>query len=381
MEGNSLKLTDDILKMGIAMGASDIHLEPTEEDLKIRMRIDGVLREVARVGASRAALISRIKIMSGLDIAEKRVPQDGRSEFVFEKRKVDLRVASLPTIFGEKIVVRILDKAKSLQDISSLNFSQENLSIYEKLYRAPHGMVLLTGPTGSGKSTTLYATLEKLNSVEKNIITVEDPVEYQLPGINQVAVNVKTGLSFAKGLRSIVRQDPDIIMVGEIRDAETAEIAVHAALTGHLVLSTLHANTAIGAVTRLLDMGIERYQLVAAFNGSVSQRLVRKLCDKCKKKRSAKSYELEYLGKNNNMDLYAPCGCSECGNTGYRGRVAVHEIFVMDDDVLDIFVRGANEKELSALAVNKGMKTLREDGRTKVLLGLTTVEELLKAGV
>ncbi|MDO4178885.1 MAG: GspE/PulE family protein [Phascolarctobacterium sp.] len=381
MEGNGIKLADDIINIGIELGASDIHLEPTEEDLKIRMRIDGILREIDRVSTSRAALISRIKIMSGLDIAERRVPQDGRSEILHQGRKIDLRVASLPTIFGEKIVIRILDKGKQMLDVKSLDFAEKNLQQYEKLYKAPHGIVLLTGPTGSGKSTTLYATLSVLNSEEKNIITIEDPVEYQLQGINQVTVNIKTGLTFAKGLRSIVRQDPDIIMVGEIRDHETADVAVQAALTGHLIFSTLHTNTAVGAVTRLLDMGVERYQLSSALRGSVGQRLVRKLCNNCKQLRPAKTYETAYLGLAQEVNLYESKGCALCGNTGYKGRLAVQEVFIFDDEMIEAFSKGCSEKDLSRLAASKGMTSMRDDGVGKVLQGLTTVNELLRVGV
>jgi len=381
MEGNGIKLADDIIRLGVEIGASDIHLEPSDEKLRIRMRIDGVLREIDSVISSRTALISRIKIMSGLDIAEKRIPQDGRSEIFYQNRKIDLRIASLPTIFGEKIVIRILDQGKNMLSIGSLDFSEENLHRYECLYKVPHGIVLLTGPTGSGKTTTLYSTLGELNSVEKNIIAIEDPVEYQLDGINQVSVNSKTGLTFARGLRSIVRQDPDIIMVGEIRDEETASIAVQAALTGHLILSTLHTNTAIGAITRLLDMGIERYKLASALKGSAAQRLVRRLCEKCKKKRSAKAYELAYLESDTPVELYKPSGCPDCDNIGYRGRIAIQEVFVMDEQVLNSFARGASEKEIEKIAFEKGMKSMREDGVNKVFLGLTTVDELLKAGI
>lgn len=381
MEGNGIQLADEIIKLGVEMGASDIHLEPNNDYLRIRMRIDGVLREIDNVGSSRIALISRIKIMSGLDIAEKRIPQDGRSEIVFQNRKIDLRIASLPTIFGEKIVIRILDQGKNLLSISSLNFTEDNLQRYQQLYKFPHGMVLLTGPTGSGKTTTLYATLGAVNSIERNIIAIEDPVEYQIDGINQVSVNVKAGLTFAKGLRSIVRQDPDIIMVGEIRDEETAGIAVQAALTGHLILSTLHTNNAVGTITRLLDMGVDRYQLAAALKGSVAQRLVRKLCEKCKKKRTSKTYELAYLRMTESIDVYEACGCSACDNTGYKGRIAIQEVFIMDEEILGSFVSGAGEKEIEILARKRGMKSMHEDGKIKTLLGLTTIDELLKAGI
>lgn len=381
MEGNGIKLADDIIKMGIELGASDIHLEPWEEELKIRMRVDGVLRDIDKVGMSRLALISRMKIMSGMDIAEKRIPQDGRCEIEFAQRKVDLRLSSLPTIWGEKIVVRILDKAQNLLDLKNLHFSDANLRLYQNLFTSAYGMVLLTGPTGSGKSTTLYATLSELNHADKNIVTIEDPVEYQLPGISQVAVNNKTGLTFAKGLRSILRQDPDIIMVGEIRDGETANIAIKAAMTGHLVFSTLHTNSAISALTRLSDMGVERYGLASAFRGCVAQRLVRKLCPLCKRKRLAKPYELSYLGLDGHLEVYETNGCSACSHTGFKGRLAVNEIFVFDDELMDAFMKNSSEKELAQIAGHKGMQNMREDAKAKVLLGLTTVDELLRVGV
>ena len=381
MEGNGIKLADDIINLGIELGASDIHLEPLEENLRIRMRVDGLLRVVDYVESSKAALISRIKIMSGMDIAEKRIPQDGRYEFTYENRKIDLRIACLPTIFGEKIVIRILDKGKSLLNLDALSFSETNRERYKKLYKSPHGIVLLTGPTGSGKSTTLYATLLEINSLEKNIITIEDPVEYQLDGINQVSVNVKTGLDFANSLRSILRQDPDVIMVGEIRDGITADIAIESGLTGHTVLSTLHCNTAVGTITRLLDMGVEKYRVASALRGSVAQRLVRRLCPKCKTKRQANTFELSYLGLKENFEVYEPKGCEVCNNIGFKGRLALQEIFIMDDVFVEALVKNASEKELQSLAVQKGMKTLHEDGREKVLQGLTTVDELLRVGV
>lgn len=381
LEGNGIKLADDIINIGIELDASDIHLEPTEKELVIRMRVDGILREIDTVGVSRFALISRIKIMSGLDIAEKRIPQDGRCEIDYQKRKVDLRISCLPTIWGEKIVIRILDKNKNILDIKSLDLSETNLELYRSLYTQPHGIILLTGPTGSGKSTTLYATLADINIVEKNIITIEDPVEYQLPGINQVAVNNKTGLTFANGLRAIVRQDPDIIMVGEIRDKETACIAVNAALTGHLVLSTVHANNAISTLTRLVDMGIERYQLASVLKGSVAQRLVRRLCENCRVKRYAKAYELAYLGTEEPLEIYGPTGCKQCCNTGYKGRIAIQEVLRFDDEIMDAFLGCRNEKELWAMAKRKGTVSMREDGKEKVLLGLTTVDELLRVGI
>ena len=351
-EVQAVKFVNELLELAVKKNASDIHIEPLEEVTRVRLRIDGLLCNAVEVlRSNHSAIVSRIKIICGMDIAEKRLPQDGRVEVEVSGSKVDLRVSTLPVINGEKVVIRILEKSQKLLELEALNFSESNLKIYKQLISSPHGIILLTGPTGSGKSTTLYATLQELNDETKNIITIEDPVERTIEGVNQIAVNNKAGLNFATGLRSIVRQDPNIIMVGEIRDGETAKIAVRAALTGHLVFSTLHTNNAIGAVTRLLEIGIEPFLLAAALRGVVAQRLVRTICPYCES------------------------GCEHCNYTGYKGRMAVQEVLQITPKLQKLITQGAEESVLFEAARENGFTTLREDCLAKVQAGQTTLEE------
>ncbi len=376
-----INFIDHLLEQALLKNASDIHIEPVDELTRVRLRIDGLLYKFVEVPLSNHnAIVSRIKIISGLDIAEKRLPQDGRVEAEVSNRKVDLRISTLPVIGGEKVVIRILDKKQQLKDLSGLNFSQDNLALYEQLVGYPNGMILITGPTGSGKSTTLYATLGHLNDETQNIITIEDPIEFKIKGVNQISVNNKAGLTFAKGLRSIVRQDPNIIMVGEIRDGETARIAVQAALTGHLVLSTLHTNTAIGAVTRLVDLGVEPFLVAASLRGVVAQRLVRMVCPYCKDQYVANSIELAALGReaSEKLMLFKGRGCEHCNNTGYKGRMAVQEVLPITDKLRNLIVHGADECTLLAEAIANGFTPLADDCVQKVLQGVTTTEELLR---
>ena len=391
-----LRLLDAIIVQGMEAHASDIHLEPGTESDRVRYRIDGVLQQAQRIPMERhTALVSCVKLMSGMDIAEKRKPQDGRAQVTHTGQKVDLRVSSLPTILGEKIVIRILDKESNLLRLEDMGFTATNLVRYRTMFQSSYGLILLTGPTGSGKTTTLYATLQELNRPERNIITIEDPVEYRMEGINQVAVNTKVGMTFAGGLRSILRQDPNIIMIGEIRDRETAEIAIQAALTGHLVFSTLHTNTAAGAVTRLLDMGIEPFLAASALRGIVAQRLVRRLCPDCKKgydvddsmwegkcllNISSKRNAQIQMGRQEHFTLYHQSGCEACRQSGYRGRVAIHEVLPVNGAIKDKIIRHATEQEMWDAAKTEFPDTLslEEDGADKVKEGVTSVQELLR---
>ncbi|MFD2839655.1 GspE/PulE family protein [Populibacterium corticicola] len=373
-----------IVTQAITDRASDIHIEPTEHDLRVRYRIDGVLHEMQRSPRStQAAVTSRVKILSDIDIAEKRKPQDGRMSVNHNGRKIDLRVATLPTVWGEKIVMRILDNSTASLDLRDLSFGESNYEIYKESYQKPYGMILVTGPTGSGKSTTLYATLNAVSKPEINVITVEDPVEYRLPGINQVQVNPKAGLTFASALRSILRSDPDVVLLGEIRDHETAQIAIEAALTGHLVLSTLHTNDAPSAVTRLTEMGIEPFLVGSALDCVVAQRLARKLCDKCKEPYLPTPEELAaakfpWDGSEDLPVLYRPAGCTACSKTGYRGRLALHEVMQVTEEIERLAVAHASAAEISKVAIANGMKTLRDDGWMKVGEGRTSIEEILR---
>lgn len=355
-EGQSVDFVEDLLKMAVSRRASDIHIEPMQDKTRIRLRVDGMLQVLCDLPKSdQDGVVSRIKVLGEMDITEKRLPQDGHLEKAIENRLIDLRISTMPTVHGEKVVVRILDKTTTFSSLDKLTFTDENLTAYRNLFRSPHGIVLVTGPTGSGKSTTLYATLNELNKPETNIITIEDPVEYQLEGVNQIALNTKAGLTFANGLRAIVRQDPDIIMVGEIRDEETARIAVQAALTGHLVLSTLHTNSAVGAITRLLDMGIEPYLLASCLRGVVAQRLVRRVCPKC-----------------------GACGCEDCFGTGYNGRLAVQEVMTVNEEIRHLITNRAGENDILAAAERNGFVPLYDDGVKKVLAGATILTELLR---
>ncbi|MGN6815052.1 MAG: GspE/PulE family protein [Solirubrobacterales bacterium] len=376
-----IKLVYSILGQAVGEGASDIHFEPEEQDMRVRFRIDGVLREAANVPKRMvSAVISRVKIMSELNIAEKRVPQDGRVSITVEDRQVDLRVTTLPTQKGEGATIRILDKDNVQRSLDDLGMDGSARERFEFSFHQAYGAVLVTGPTGSGKSTTLYAALQALNHVDKKIITIEDPVEYQVDGINQINVNRKAGLDFATGLRSILRADPDIVMVGEIRDGETARIAIEAALTGHMMLSTLHTNDAPGAITRLTKMGIESFLIASSVDCVVAQRLARKLCSHCKKRAIVPVQALADAGMRvgGDVEAYEPLGCARCNGSGYRGRVGLYSVMSMSERIKELAVSGAAEAEISTAACEEGMLTLREDGLAKVRAGLTSLEEVLR---
>lgn len=376
-----------LITQAILDRASDIHIEPGEKDMAIRYRIDGVLHEMQKAPkASAAGVVSRLKIMSDIDIAERRKPQDGRLSVNHGGRQIDLRVATLPTVWGEKVVMRILDNSSTTLTLSDLNMLDGNLDVYRRSFSKPNGMILVTGPTGSGKSTTLYTTLNAVAKPEVNVITVEDPVEFRMEGINQVQVNPKAGLTFASALRSILRSDPDVVLIGEIRDLETAQIAIEASLTGHLVLSTLHTNSAPAAITRLIEMNIEPFLVGSALDSVVAQRLARRLCDRCKEHYQSTIEGLATMGffldpsKPSPM-LYRPVGCTNCSNTGYRGRLALHEVMSVTEEIERLAVSRASSAEINKMAVSQGMSTLRQDGWTKALMGLTSVEEILRVVV
>jgi type IV pilus assembly protein PilB len=380
-DGPVIKLVNSILGQAVAEGASDIHFEPEDGDMRIRFRVDGVLQENARVPKRMVAgVISRIKIMSELDIAEKRLPQDGRVGVRIEDRRVDLRITTLPTQSGEGASIRILDEADALRTLDDLGMEGEPRGRFQKSFRKPYGAVLVTGPTGAGKSTTLYAALQDLNGVEKNIVTIEDPVEYRLTGVNQIGVHRRAGLTFATGLRSILRADPDVIMVGEIRDAETARIAIEAALTGHMVLTTLHTNDAPGAITRLQEMGIESFLTSSAVECVVAQRLARMLCARCKRRVVVPQASLEESGFRVGTDLeaYEPVGCQRCHGSGYTGRMGIYSVMVLSERIKEMVVNSASEAEISSVATAEGMLTLRQSGLEKVRAGLTSVEEVAR---
>src|ERR687892_665536 len=382
-----VKLVNLLITQAVADRASDIHIEPAEKDIRIRYRIDGVLHEVMRSPKNiQAGLISRLKVMADINIAERRIPQDGRIGLVVGGRAVDLRLATLPTVYGEKIVIRILDKTSVLLRLEDLGFSDEAYTPFEKGFRKPYGTVLVTGPTGSGKSTTLYATLNIINSVDRNIITVEDPVEYRLPGINQIQVNNKAGLTFASALRSILRADPDVVLIGEIRDRETALIAMEAALTGHLVLSTLHTNDAASAITRLVEMEVESYLVASALDCVVAQRLARRLCEHCKEAYQPSEAELKYAGfpekvRGQIKELFRPSGCNRCGRTGFRGRMGIYEVMPITEEIERLTAEAKSSEDINRLAIEQGMITLREDGLEKAQLGLTSVDEIFRVVV
>jgi type IV pilus assembly protein PilB len=382
-----VKFVNLLVNQAVNDRASDIHVEPTESDLRIRFRIDGVLHEVMRSPRSiQAGVISRLKVMADINIAERRVPQDGRITMKISGRGIDLRVATLPTVYGEKVVMRILDKGHALLKLEDLGFLQESHARFESSYRKPYGTILVTGPTGSGKSTTLYATLNQLNEPHRNIITVEDPVEYRLPGINQVQINPKAGLTFAGALRSILRADPDIVLVGEIRDKETAVIGIEAALTGHLVLSTLHTNDAASTPMRLVEMGVEPFLVTSALDCVVAQRLARRLCDKCKAPYQPTEAELVEAGwRMDDIDewptLYHAVGCTACGRTGYRGRFGVHEVMLLTEEIERLVIERRSTEDIQKVALMQGMISLREDGLRKVAMGQTSLEEIFRVVV
>jgi type IV pilus assembly protein PilB len=376
-----IKLVYSILGQAVGEGASDVHFEPAEGHMRVRFRIDGVLREAANVpGRMVNAVVSRIKIMSDLNIAEKRIPQDGRVSVTVEERRIDLRVTTLPTQRGEGATIRILDKDNAQRTLDELGMDGSARERFESSFHQAYGAVLVTGPTGSGKSTTLYAALQEMNQVEKNIITIEDPVEYRLDGISQINVNRKAGLDFATGLRSILRADPDIVMVGEIRDGETARIAIEAALTGHMMLTTLHTNDAPGAVTRLTKMGIESFLTASSVDCVVAQRLARKLCSHCKRRTVVPPQALADADVRIGVDLeaYEPVGCSRCNQSGYRGRVGIYSVMKMSERIKEMTVAQAPEAEIASVAREEGMLTLREDGVGKVRAGKTSLEEILR---
>jgi general secretion pathway protein E len=363
--------------------ASDIHIEPTESAIKVRFRIDGALRDEETLPAHlKSALVSRIKVMSGLNIAERRLPQDGRLRLAVRGQEIDFRVATSPTIHGEAVVLRILDRSNLALEFEKLGFDEELLVRYRRVLAQPHGILLVTGPTGSGKTTTLYASLATLNTAERKILTIEDPIEYRLAGINQTQVKPQIGLDFAAALRSFLRQDPDVMMVGEIRDLETAQVAIQSALTGHMILSTLHTNTAAGSVTRLLDMGVEPFLITSTLNAVLAQRLVRRLCPQCRTTTVLAREAIESLGLDaaamGGMQFYKPHGCSACGNTGFRGRIALFELLEMDDEISRLILVRAEAREVHRAAVAAGMRTMLADGIAKAQAGLTTVEEILR---
>jgi general secretion pathway protein E len=383
-EAPVIKMVNLIMQRAIETRASDIHIEPFEQTLKVRLRVDGVLKEIdAPSVKSTAAVISRIKIMAKLNIAERRLPQDGRIKVQMLGKELDLRVSTIPTMYGESVVIRLLDKENTVFDFAALGFAGRHLQQFIEVLSQPHGIILITGPTGSGKSTTMYAALKQLNTSERKIITVEDPVEYQMEGVNQIQAKPQIGLTFASALRSIVRQDPDVIMIGEMRDLETARIAVQSALTGHLVLSTLHTNDAAGGVTRLLDMGLEEYLLTSTVNGILAQRLVRKLCPDCKKPYPAppeliKELRLRRFVPKGDITLYKPVGCASCGGLGYRGRMAIIEFLQMTDPLRKLIMAHEEAGAIQKLAIEEGMSTMFENGLTKVIQGVTTLEEVMR---
>ncbi|MEA4901053.1 GspE/PulE family protein [Desulfitobacterium sp.] len=375
----AVRLTNSIINQAITNSASDIHIEPFKYNVKVRYRVDGVLVESMEIPKSLFSAVStRIKIMAGMNIAEKRIPQDGRIEMEVNGNRYDFRVSSLPTVFGEKIVIRILNGESVLFDRSKLDFTEHENSLIDSILSSPYGIILLTGPTGSGKSTTLYTMLQELNTSDKNIITVEDPVEYTLQGINQVQVNNKAGLTFASSLRSILRQDPDVVMIGEIRDEETAHIAVRAAITGHLVLSTLHTNDAPSTLTRLMDMGVESYLVAESIVGIIGQRLLRRLCPLCKKEYIPGDSEKRILREDKITRLYQATGCPACHNTGYRGRLAIHEVMVLNSQLRSLIEKGSNAEELRKMALENGMVPLYDNCKQLVLKGVTTISEMVK---
>lgn len=390
-----ISIVNGLISQAVKDRSSDIHIEPMDRLVRVRFRIDGVLREIVTFPkATQNAIVSRIKIMADMDIAEKRLPQDGRIKVLEQGREIDLRVSTLPTVLGEKVVLRILDRSAVVLDIAKLGLSGVNLERYKRMYSQSYGMILVTGPTGSGKTTTLYSSLVEINSPEKNIITIEDPVEYMLPGVNQILVNSKAGLTFANGLRSILRQDPNIVMVGEIRDGETADIAIRAALTGHLVFSTLHTNDATGAIFRLIDMGVEPFLVASSVLGVVAQRLVRIICPNCKESYRPQpgSPELLFLEVSresgdevcladtdrSEMVLYRGKGCQRCGGSGYRGRMAITEVMPMSPTLQEAITHRNTNRELLQIAAAEGMTSMRQDGIRKALQGLTTMHEVMR---
>ncbi|NRA83398.1 MAG: type II secretion system ATPase GspE [Gammaproteobacteria bacterium] len=373
-----IKLINATLSEAIKEGASDVHIETFEKQLMIRFRVDGILREVLKPNRKLASLlVSRIKVMAKLDIAEKRLPQDGRISLRIAGRAVDVRVSTMPSSHGERVVLRLLDKNQARLNLKDLGMTLGIRERFDRLIHRPHGIILVTGPTGSGKSTTLYAGLTDLNSQDRNILTVEDPIEYNIDGIGQTQVNAKVDMTFARGLRAILRQDPDVVMIGEIRDLETAQIAVQASLTGHMVLSTLHTNTAVGAVTRLQDMGVETFLLSSSLLGVLAQRLVRTLCVECREEHQADESELVLLQQTTPVEIFRPKGCDKCKYSGYRGRTGIHELLEVDDTVREMIHNGTSEFEVER-HVRTISPSIRQDGISKILAGITSLEEVLR---
>ena len=383
-EAPIIKLINSLLFQAVKDRASDIHIEPFERDLTVRFRIDGILYDIISPPKRfQPVIISRVKIMAGLNIAEKRLPQDGRIRIKLAGKDVDIRVSTVPTAYGERVVMRLLDRSATILQLDELGLNGHKRDLVDSLIHQSHGIILVTGPTGSGKTTTLYAGLSRINTTDKNINTIEDPIEYQLHGVGQIQVNPKIELTFASGLRSILRQDPDVIMVGEIRDAETAKIAIQAALTGHLVFSTLHTNDSCGAITRLIDMGIEPFLVASSVIAVMAQRLVRRVCPTCREAYRPSVEELRQLGLSadrlEDHTVYRTgATCADCKHTGYRGRLGIHELLVIDDEVRNLTMKAADSASIRRVAAAKGMTSLREDGSDKVLAGLTTVEEILR---
>lgn len=380
-EAPIIKLVNMVINRAVESRASDIHIEPFEDELKVRYRIDGVLHDIESLPKKlQAAILSRLKIMSKLNIAEKRLPQDGRIKLKVAEKDIELRVSTIPVLYGEGVVMRILQKEGITIDLNLLGFPAQTLQIFNQLIKKPNGIILVTGPTGSGKTTTLYGALDKINTPDKKIITVEDPIEYQLKGVNQIQMKPQIGLNFANTLRHIVRHDPDIIMIGEIRDLETAEIAIQSALTGHLVFSTLHTNDAPSAVTRLLDMGVEGFLLSSTIRGVLAQRLVRVICPVCKVVETAPSVqeELGQLQLGNIRTMYKGTGCEHCAFTGFYGRIGIFELFIVDDEIRRMILKNVDAHQMRDVAKQKGMKTLLEDGLEKVKEGVTTLNEVLR---
>ncbi len=379
-----IRLVNSLLQQAVKERASDIHLEPFESEIRVRFRVDDVLSEPIQSlpRSLQASVVSRMKIMAGLNIAEKRLPQDGRIRLKIAGRDYDVRVSTVPVTHGERVVLRLLPRTTDMFDLERLGFGKTQLEVMQRLIHRPNGIVLVTGPTGSGKTTTLYAALSRINSVDKNIITIEDPVEIQLRGVGQIEVSPKIGLTFASGLRSVLRQDPNVILVGEIRDLETAEIAIQASLTGHLVFSTLHTNDAPSAITRLADMGVEPFLVASSLAAVLAQRLVRVLCEECKEPWEPTAEQLGEIGirtKNGPITIYRPAGCVRCGHTGYRGRVGIMELMMIDDDIRNMVTHTTDSKAIKRCAVEKGMGTLRADGARKVVQGVTSIAEVLRA--
>lgn len=375
-----IKLINAMLSEAIKEGASDIHIETFEQELVIRFRVDGVLKEVLKPNRKLSSLlVSRIKVMAKLDIAEKRVPQDGRISLRIAGRAVDVRVSTMPSSFGERVVLRLLDKNNARLNLEDLGMTERNRELFAEIIAKPHGIILVTGPTGSGKSTTLYAGMTQINSKDRNILTVEDPIEYEIPGIGQTQVNPKVDMTFARGLRAILRQDPDVVMVGEIRDLETAQIGVQASLTGHLVMSTLHTNTASGAITRMEDMGVEPFLLSSSLLGVLSQRLVRTLCPNCKEAHLADDRECELLGveKGAQTTIYRAVGCEECNFNGYKGRTGIHELLIVDEHIRELIHNGKGEQSVEKY-IRTFSPSIRQDGCARVLKGQTTLEEVMR---